>query len=266
MLIIQSYRVLRIFGRMVSMTVQRELAYRVNLLFQAALALTRAGAGLAALTVVYAHVTSLAGWTDAQATVLLGNFEIVSGFLGAFVEPNLAWFAGKIYRGELDDLLLQPAPSLFTISLSTCQPWALTQVAPGTLIVALGVTHLGTAPTAAAALSSLILLLIGGVIMWASRLLLATLAFWAPGLELSVLYSGCWQLGRYPIGIYPNAIRWALTYIVPVAFSATFPAYALAHKLDPLLLVGGTGAAGGACLLVSLIWRAGLRRYTSATS
>lgn len=256
----------RLFLRMVSLTIQRELAHRVNLFFQAALALTQVAAGLAALTVIYTHVNTLAGWTAAQATILLGIYEIVSGLLQAFIEPNLAFFSNKIYGGELDDLLLQPAPTLFTASFGNCQPWALAEVALGMLIVALSAAHLGVSPTPGGIVAALLLLLVGIIIMWASRVLLASLAFWAQRLELSVLYSGWWQLGRYPITIYPGPIRWVLTYIVPVAFIATFPAYALTHPFDPLLLAGGAAAALGALVAVRLVWRAALRRYTSATS
>ncbi len=259
-------RLLRLFGRMVSLTIQRELAHRVNLLFQALLTLSRVAAGLAALSVIYTHVSTLAGWTAAQAIVLLGAFEIVSGLLEAFIEPNLAFFTAKVNGGDLDDLLLQPAPSLFTASFNTCQPWALAQVALGALIITFGVAHLGTDLSLSGALAGLFLLLVGVVIMWASRLLLASLAFWTPGLELSILYSSWWQLGRYPITIYPGAIRWVLTYIVPVAFIATFPAYALTRGADPLLLFGGALAAACALMLVAFVWRAGLHRYTSATS
>jgi ABC-2 type transport system permease protein len=251
---------------MVSLTIQRELAHRVNLFFQATLALTQVAAGLAALSVIYTRVNTLAGWTAPQAIILLGIYEIVSGLLQAFIEPNLAFFSNKIYGGELDDLLLQPVPSLFIASFSTCQPWALAEVGLGMLIVGLSASHLGIIPTPGNIGAALLLLLAGVVIMWASRVLLASLAFWAQGLELSVLYSGWWQLGRYPITIYPGPIRWMLTYIVPVGFIATFPAFALCHPFDPLLLAGGAAAALGAMVAVRLVWHAALRKYSSATS
>jgi hypothetical protein len=38
--------------------------------------------------------------------------------------------------------------------------------------------------------------------IWASRLLLAVVVFWAPQVELDVLYSALWQCGRYPVQIY----------------------------------------------------------------
>lgn len=53
---------------------------------------------------------------------------------------------------------------------------------------------------------------------------------------------------------------------MPVAFVATLPARALTRPPDPALIVDGALVAAGALLLVRLVWQAGLRRYTSATS
>ncbi len=90
----------------------------------------------------------------------------------------------------------------------------------------MGVAPLSAQLTAMGALSSLLLLLAGTVIAWATRVLLASLAFWAPGAEPTVLYSGFWQLGRYPIDIYHPIVRGLLIYVVPVAFISSIPARA----------------------------------------
>src|SRR5258706_3206610 len=144
------------------------------------------------------QVEALAGWRLEEAIVLLGMYQLISGLLATFVEPNLAWFANKVISGELDDLLLKPAPSLFTASLGMCQPWALLQVGLGAAIVVAGVAPLGAQLTAAGVASALLLLLAGAVMARASRVLLARLAFWAPGVEPTVHDSAFRQLGRYP--------------------------------------------------------------------
>jgi ABC-2 type transport system permease protein len=249
----------------VAISIQRELAHRANLLFEALLALFGTAAGLLALRIVYTQAEALAGWRLEEAIVLLGMYQLVSGLLATFVEPNLAWFAGKVISGELDDLLLKPVPSLLMASLGGCQPWALLQVALGIVIVG-AAAPLETQITATGALSALLLLLAGAVIAWATRVLLASLAFWAPGVEPTVLYSAFWQLGRYPVDIYHPIVRGLLIYLVPVAFVGSIPARALTRGADPALLGLGLAAALGTVLLAQAVWRLGLRRYTSATS
>ena len=262
-------RLLRLVGGAASVSLQQELAHRTDLAVRTAMAALGVAGTAGALAAVYAHVERLAGWRFGEAIVLLGTFMVVNGLLQAFVEPNLVWFADRVRNGALDDVLLKPAPSIFMASLATCQPWALSDAALGAALAAAGLRALGAdaAPvTAANVFACLLLVLVGAVIAWASRLLLASVAFWAPGLELSVLYSGVWQLGRYPVDVYGPRLRALLTYVVPVAYVSTFPARALTRGADPLALLGGLTAAAGAVWLAAAVWQGGLRRYTSATS
>jgi ABC-2 type transport system permease protein len=102
--------------------------------------------------------------------------------------------------------------------------------------------------------------------MWATRSLRATVAFWAPELSLEIVYDAIWQFARYPVDIYRRPLRLVLTYVLPVAFIATVPARALLHAEQLLAISAAVGVAIGSCLLAHFAWRAGLRRYTSATS
>ncbi|MFZ5815825.1 MAG: ABC transporter permease [Bacillota bacterium] len=258
-------RLLRLFTRSFSLSLQRELAHRANLLFGLLMTLVQVSAGLATLAMLFTRIETLAGWSHAEVVILLGSFQLITGLMESFVEPNLEWFSEKVTGGQLDDLLLQPVPSLFAVSLSSCRPLSLAQALLGLLLVGGGAAQVGTFrpdPVGAFAL----LLLLGLVIAWATRLLLASIAFWAPGLEASVLYFALWQLGRYPVSVYHRAVRWILTYTVPVAFVATLPTMALTRGAGPGLVLSGLAMAAGAALAARWVWLAGLRRYTGATS
>lgn len=257
-------RMLKLLNLSVQLSVQRELAHRVNLVFEVFQTAVGIAAGVAAVLLLFTQVGEVAGWTRTEVIVLLGAYYVVSGLLRTFVEPNLDWFAERVVNGELDDRLLQPVPLLFTVSVGTCSPLAFTQVILGAAVMVAGAGS--TSASAGQVAACLLLMTAGTIIAWASRTLLAALAFWAPGLEPTVLYSAFWQLGRYPVAVYHPAVRALLTYVVPVAFVATFPAQALTRGVPVPLLAGGTLAAAGATLGVVLIWKAGLKRYTSATS
>lgn len=257
-------RMLRLLSLSVKLSVQRELAHRVNLTFELFQTSVSIGAGLAAVLLLFAQVGQLAGWSRTEVIILLGAYYLVSGLLRTFVEPNLDWFSDRVVKGDLDEKLLQPVPLLFALSLGTCSPLAITQVILGGTVMVIGASDI--ALSAGQVLACLLLLTAGTVIAWASRALLAALAFWAPGLEPTVLYTAFWQLGRYPVAVYHPAVRGLLTYVVPVAFIATFPAQALTRGAQAPLLAGGLLAAAGAVIVVRLVWQAGLRHYTSATS
>jgi ABC-2 type transport system permease protein len=106
----------------------------------------------------------------------------------------------------------------------------------------------------------------GLVVTWALSVLLACLAFWAPKLQLDVFFHSAWQLGRYPTDVFARPIRVVLTYVFPMALIASVPSAALLRRPQLGVLAGGVLAALGAAVLAGLAWRAGLRRYTGATS
>src|SRR3712207_720670 len=110
------------------------------------------------------------------------------------------------------------------------------------------------------------MLSVGITVTWSSRVLLASLALWSPGVDLDVVYGAVWQFGRYPVDIYRQPLRALLTYVVPVAFISTVPARVLTRGSEPVWLFAGLIVGCGAILLVHVVWNAGLRRYTSVTS
>ncbi len=255
-----------VFTVVFSMSLRRSLAFRMNLLFEGLATFLGAGAGLAALGIVYTQADTLGGWSLGEAIVLLGTYQIVSGLLWTFIEPNLRWFRGQVVDGALDDILLRPVPSIFLASLGTCAPLGLLHVVGGVVVLTIGIGRLDAAPTLGSAMAWLLMLGVALAVAWASRVLLASLAFWAPSLEPGVLYSAVWEFGRYPVSMYRPPLRFALTWMIPVSLIGTLPAQALARGAEPVHLVAGPVGAAAAILLVNVVWRAGLRRYTSATS
>jgi ABC-2 type transport system permease protein len=259
-------RLLRLFAAIFSVSLRRELAFRANLISESLLTAAGITSGLAALVIVYTQTETLGGWRLAEAIVLLGTYQIVSGLLSTFVEPNVTWFGNQVKDGKLDDVLLKPVPSVFLATLGTCAPLGLSQVVLGVAVLAIGVGDPGVSPSPWGVMGWLSMLTVGIAITWASRVLLASLAFWAPQTQLDVMYGALWQLGRYPVSIYRQPVRFVLTWVLPVAFVSTFPARALTRGASLELLLAGLLVGLGAILVVRAVWGAGLRRYTSATS
>lgn len=259
-------KLVRLFGANFSFSLRREMTFRANLVFQLVLTALNSAAGFMVLSAVYAQTQTLGGWRLDEAVVLLGTFQIVSGIFTTFVEPNVRWFGSQVKDGTLDSILVQPVSSLFMISLGRCEPLALPPVVMGLVVVALGVHARNTPPSLLGVLGWLILVGVGLVIAWASRVLIASVCLWAPSIDLDVLYSALWQFGRYPVEIYRQPLRFFLTYILPFAFLATFPASVLTGRTSLPLPLLGMPIGYIAVIVVQLVWKAGLSRYTSATS
>lgn len=259
-------RLPRLFLAIFSVSLRRGLAHRTNLLFESLAQMIEVAAGLAALGILYARTDTLGGVSRGEAVVLLGTCQIVSGVLWTFIEPNVAWFRDQIVDGKLDDTLLKPVPSIFLASLGTCAPLWLAQAVTGLAVVVIGLRDLGIVPTVWGVFAWLLTLTIGIVLTWSWRVLLASVAFWAPSFQPEVLFKALWQFGRYPVSIYRQPVRFSLTYVLPIAFIATIPAQALTEGPRPRMMLVGGAVGIAAFLIVQAVWHAGLRRYTSATS
>jgi ABC-2 type transport system permease protein len=259
-------KVVRLFGVLFSLSLRRTVTFRADLVFELGVTLVGTSSAIAALSVVYTRTDSLAGWSSGQALTLLGTFQLVSGLRAAFVEPNVGWLGEQVKNGRFDALLLQPAPTIFLATLGTAAPLALIHVVLGGGIVAFSIVNSAAAVTLTGVLAWLALLIASTAIMWATRTLFAAIVFWAFGLSLDVVYDALWQFGRYPVQIYRPPLQLLFTYVFPVALISTVPVAALTDGGQVGSVSVAIGTATAACLTAVLVWRAALRRYTSATS
>jgi ABC-2 type transport system permease protein len=259
-------KLLKLFGVLFSISLRRAVAFRADLLFELVVACAGVLASLAALSVVFTRTDELGGWRPGEAIVLLGTFQIVTGLRSAFVEPNVQWFGEQVKNGRFDAILLQPASSVFLASLGTTAPLALLQVGLGAGLVVFGLVHGAIGITAGGVAAWLLMVVAAAVIMWSTRGVLAAVVFWAFGLSLDVVYDAIWQFARYPVQLYRHTLQVILTYLLPTALIATMPAGALARGAGWTPVAMAAGVALGSLLIAHLVWRAGLRRYRSATS
>jgi ABC-2 type transport system permease protein len=257
---------LRLFGVGFSMSLRRSLAHRTNLTFDILLALLTLGSELAVVQLIYSQTDSLAGWSRPELLVLVGTFQLMAGIRAAFIEPNLIWFIDQVRDGKMDLYLVQPAPSLFLASLSTHSPVSLTRVGLGATVIGVGIADFGQLPTIGGVLIWLLLLAVGVAIMWALGVLVSCFAFWAPRLQLDVLFGSALNLARYPVDIYSRPLRFVLTYLFPMAVITTLPTTALLRGPELTGVLASVAAGAGIALLAIGAWSVGVRRYTGATS
>jgi ABC-2 type transport system permease protein len=256
----------RLFLAIFVTSVQREVAFRANLLASIVQAASLAGASLLTILLVYRQTDALGGWTRGEAIVLLGTFQVMSGILATFIAPNVQWFGQKVQRGELDDVLLKPVPGLFLASVGTHAPLGLIQVGLGGATGIVGLRSAGAAPGVGDVLGFLALLAAGIGVTWATRVAVALVALWSPATSLDVVYDAGWQFARYPVSIFEQPFRFVFSWVVPLALVSSLPVRALTRGVSWPSLVAAVIVAVGAMAGVAWLWQRGLRRYTSATS
>jgi ABC-2 type transport system permease protein len=246
---------------------QQELAYRGNLGAQALLSGTNLAALLAIVALVYGRTDSLAGWRPPELLALWGVFQVLTGLLGAIVQPSLQRLVEDVHRGTFDHTLAKPVDAQLLASIQQVQVWRLLDTALGVVLLALAGGALPARVGPGQALMFLLALFLGGAMVYGCCLILATLAFWLLRIENVLLaFLTFWEAGRWPVSLYPQWLRFGLTFVVPVAFATNVPAEALSGRLSPRTLLEGAALAGSLLLASRWLWRRGLRSYSGASA
>jgi ABC-2 type transport system permease protein len=259
-------RLVRFLGVTLALSFARDLAYRLNFGFALLQAVVLAGAGLFTIDMIYRQTHALAGWSRAEVLVLFGMFQVMSGLVATFVEPNTRWFGNLVRSGAMDDFLLKPMPGLFLASLGRHAPTGLVQVAIGFATMAWGLSMHARWPSVPDVTLWAVLLALGIVVVWAMRVGTALVSLVAPALTLDVVYDSAWQFTRFPIGMYGKSLRAGLMWALPVTYVATAPALALLGRATPAAVLGAVAVGAVAMALTMAMWRFGIARYTGATS
>lgn len=258
---------LRIFGVYVRINILNEAAYRINFYVQLFQSLVELATALAGLAVVFSYTGNLRGWTPDEMLALVGVYFMAGGVIGLVIEPSLEQFITAVRDGSLDFVLTKPEDAQLLASVQTVNIWKVIDIVMGVAVLATALTRLGEKIGAGQALLFGVMALAGIVIIYSFWLILATLSFWFVRVEnILVIFQSMYEAGRWPISLYPNWLRFALTFIVPVAFATSIPAEALTGRL-PLQTVGGAIALALVLGVLSrLFWRLGLRHYSGASA
>ncbi len=258
---------LRLFFVSIRINLMGELAYRVHFSAQLFQSLVELATALLGVRLVFSYTENLAGWTADEMLALVGIYIMTGGAIGLIIEPSLEQFIAAVRDGMLDFSLTKPLDAQFLISFQKFNIWKLIDVVIGAGVLTTALLRLGRTIGPWQALSFALMSLSGLVMVYGFWWMLATLSFWLVRVEnILVIFQSLYEAGRWPLSLYPGWMRFALTFIVPVAFATTMPAEALTGRLTLPTLVMAMAACTAVAILSRLLWRLGLRRYSGASS
>jgi ABC-2 type transport system permease protein len=258
------FRLLYIYLRV---GVMSELQYRVNFFVQLVQSLIALTTGLIVLNLVFNYTGDLGGWSQAELLAVMGVHILVGGIIKTAIQPNMERLMGDVQQGTLDYTLTKPEDSQLLISVRETRVWQLVDVVMGAIVLGTAVIRLGERVGLLQALAFALALLLGALMVYSFWLILTTGSFWFVRVDnILELFNSMYQAGRWPVGIYPDALRLSLTFLVPIAFAVTVPAEALTGRLTPQTLLLAAALTGFLLFLARLVWYRGLRNYTGASA
>jgi ABC-2 type transport system permease protein len=242
--------------------------YRVAFAITLACSIVGTGAHLAFLTLIFANIRQLEGWSFDETLLIWGLMVTATHLANTFLDvPHR--ILGYVRYGGMDRLLVRPPAPLFQIAGEggiTLQ--ALNRVLIGAVAISTAIATLQDKLPWWMVLYLPLTVISGMLIMFSVQLLLACLTFWFVN-TFSLMQTIGWmnQFGQYPVTILALPLRFLFTWVLPYAMMSFYPAafllrgdeYRLQGLLAPLMGFLFLG-------LALLVWRVSVRHYQSTGS
>lgn len=255
----------KIYGELLKMNYMRAMEYRIDFISTLLPTLIYSVGYLIFLNVILSKVPTIGGW-DTDKMLLIFSLEQLDFYLAwIFYKRSLEVFFESIRDGSFDFVVKLPFSTRFITSF---KEHALDVVLPAGFAVFLLIYSLrNTVVSIPILLLAFVLFLCGAVILYNLTFAVAAIAFWTvDAKDLTDLMDDVTSFSRYPAEVYPGPIVFLLSVVIPVMMLAYVPATALLSALNWRL--GGLSVVmvGVTYLVSDLVWKKGLRHYSSASS
>ncbi len=258
---------LRLLSAFFKVNVQMALAYRVDTIVNILLEIFVLAWEIISLSIIFSNTQTLGGWNLGELVVLLGVFHLVNALMNVLIWPNTEKFNTSVRDGTFDYTLLQPAGSMFLVTFSRMVIWRIWDLALGAVLIGIGIRMSGHAATPANLLSFLFLALTGSIILYSLWVVMIAATFWFTKFDNNVtILQALLDTGRYPSTVYPFWLRMIITYLVPIAVATTVPVQALRGELSFAQILLYVGISIVCFIVASRIWKAGVKKYSGASS
>lgn len=258
---------IRLIAAFFKVNLQMSLAYRADTLVNILLNLLWLGWELLGLSIIFNNTSTLGGWGPGELVALLGIFRLVNTLMAALIWPNTEKFNASVRDGSLDYTLLQPANSMFLVSFSRIVVWRAWDLVLAIVLVTVGIHISGSATSLTDLAGFLLLAASGTIIIYSLWIVLIAATFWFVKFDNNVtILQALLDAGRYPVTVYPVWLRLIVTFIVPIAVATTVPMQALRGDLSALQVALYLGVGAASLWIASRIWRAGVKKYSGASS
>lgn len=247
-----------------------ELQYRLNFVIWVVMGIVYQLTGFVFIWVLLSRFDRIAGWSLGEIAFLYG-LRLLGHGLQLLVFGYIHMLEIYVREGRFDRFLVRPVPVLLHVIVSRFPVGAIGDFASGFLLflVASSLVAVDWSPPA---LAFVVLTVVGAALLEAGlKLMVAALSFrFLSTRSLVFVIDDVFNnFGNYPLKIFGGFTQFILTFGIPVAFIAYFPATVLLGRTGELfvspVLAYFAPLAGALVLgLAILVWRHELPRYQSA--
>ncbi len=218
--------------------------------------------------IIFSQIPNLIGWTLEQIVFIYG-FSLIPKGLDHLFFDNL-WGIGHfiVRKGDFDKYLTRPINPLFHVMVEKLQIDALGELIMGIALICIVLPSLVIEWSFIKIVMILIVIPFATLIYTGIKIATAAIAFWTKRSgNITYMFYMVNDFSKYPISIYNNFVKTIITYIIPFAFTAFYPAYYILTGENPLFNIGVTVLIAVVIMFIGiLIWNRGIKAYESAGS
>ncbi|HKP97186.1 MAG TPA: ABC-2 family transporter protein [Fibrobacteria bacterium] len=260
-------RYLRLYGHFMRFSISRALEFRIDFFFRVFMDLAYYGIQIAFYQVVFLQTPLLGGWDSRQTFIFMSGFLVVDAITMTVVSNNLWFLPVAVNRGDLDYYLVRPVSSLFFLSLRDFAANSFLNLLFAIGIFAWALSRASFPLTFASVSLYLAMLLAGAFLHYMMHLIIILPVFWLQsGSGLHAIFYSMSRFMERPDRIFTGWVRKVLVTVFPFCLMASFPARLFLEGLRWEVLAHFLAVTAGVFGAILLIWRAGLRAYSSASS
>lgn len=220
------------------------------------------------LWLVFRRIPSLMGWSAAEIIFIYG-FSLIPKGLDHLFFDNL-WAIGHyiVRKGEFDKYLTRPINTLFHVMVEKLQIDAFGELITGIALVSVTLPQLNIEWDPLKVILGILVIPFAALIYTGIKTITASVAFWAKRSgNIIYMFYMVNDFAKYPITIYNRVVRDVITYFIPFAFTAYYPAVYILRGENPLWCIGMAVLIGVVLMTLGvLVWHRGTRAYESAGS
>jgi ABC-2 type transport system permease protein len=228
------------------------------------------GLDFVGIWVMFANIDTLGGFDLQEVALLYGATGVGIGLADTLI-GSVERIGVYVRTGRLDQMLTKPVPLLVQVCADQFTLRRLGRISQAGIVFAWAATYVDWTPSRV--LVAVMMAASSTVIFFALFTGFSSIQFWttdASEFANAFTYGGN-TLTQYPLSIFPREIMLALTFVLPIAFVNWYPCLYLLGREDPFGLPTWlqfcSPVAAVVCLAGALlIWRSGVRRYTSTGS
>ena len=260
-------RYLRLYLHFLRFSFSKAMEFRIDFSFRILMDIIYYIVNILFFKVLYLHTPLLAGWTQGQMMVFVSSYILVDAISMTVFSSNMWWLPYHINKGELDYHLIRPVSPLFFLSLKefSANSFMNLLIAVGIFIYSL--LNYPQPFSFGDVLLLVFLLLNGTLIYYCCQMLMILPVFWTQSSKgfMDLFFSMGIAMER-PDRIFKGWLRVVFTVFLPFGLIASFPARLFIEKFQWPTFLHLMAVSLSLWIVMLIMWRKGLRAYSSASS